>query len=91
MAGLFFQAIRQEEARKMGLVIQFEASEEDVEDMMNQVSISIKKISPSLSPTLQASLMYVIKARPVAPESFSILAYCSDLTGKKDCGLCIRA
>jgi hypothetical protein len=45
MAGLFFQAIRQEEARKMGLVIQFEASEEDVEDMMNQVSISIKKFS----------------------------------------------
>jgi hypothetical protein len=56
MAGLFFQAIRQEEARKMGLVIQFEASEEDVEDMMNQVSISIKKISPSLSPTLQLVL-----------------------------------
>jgi hypothetical protein len=30
------QAIRQEEARKMGLVIQFEPLEEEVEDMMNQ-------------------------------------------------------
>jgi hypothetical protein len=28
------QAIRQEEARKMGLVIQFEPSEEDMEEMM---------------------------------------------------------
>ena len=28
--------MRQEEARKMGLVIQFEPSEEEVEEMMNQ-------------------------------------------------------
>ncbi len=38
--GNLFQAIRQEEARKMGLVIQFEATEEEVEEMMAQEQLN---------------------------------------------------